>query len=96
MASTRNNHSASAGLSFADDAPEDPAAIIERLSDELTIQQAMLASLRDLPESNAEDIEDIRANIADLARQITEAKGEGTVSPGYRLPVAMFANMPIT
>ncbi|KAH6854916.1 SNF2 family N-terminal domain-containing protein [Chaetomium sp. MPI-CAGE-AT-0009] len=82
MASTRNNHPASAGLSSADNPSEDSAAIIERLSEELSILQAILASLRDLPESSStkEEIAAVRTDIANIARQLTEAKGEGQLT----------------
>ena len=98
MASSRNHYSASAGLPSADDPSENSATTIESLSDELSVQQAVLASLRDLPESTIirKDIAAVRATIADLARQLAKAKGEGTVSLGYRLPVAILLILPTT
>ena len=92
MASARNSYSASAGLSSADGPLEDPAAIIEGPSDELSIQQAVLASLFDLPESSdvKKEIVAVRTKIANIARQLAEAKGEGTISPDYRLLVARY------
>jgi ribosomal protein L7Ae-like RNA K-turn-binding protein len=83
MASSRNRYSASAGLPSADYPSEDSATTIERLSEDLSVQQAVLASLRDLPESSGikKEIAAVKAIIADIARQLTEAQGQGTVSP---------------
>ena len=82
MASSRNHYSASAGLPSADDPSEDPVTTIDGLSEELNVQQAVLASLHDLPQSSdiKKEIVAVRAKIAEIARQLTEAKGEGTVS----------------
>ncbi|KAG7291837.1 hypothetical protein NEMBOFW57_001858 [Staphylotrichum longicolle] len=77
MASATNDASASASLSSADNPPDNSTAVIEQLSEELGIRQAVLASLRDLPESatTKQEIAAARASIVDLKRQLSEARG---------------------
>ncbi|KAK4140210.1 SNF2 family N-terminal domain-containing protein [Dichotomopilus funicola] len=73
MDPTINDYSASAGPSAADDPFDDPQARFEQLSEELSIQQAVLASLRDLPGASAEEeIAEAEATIGDLKRQLAE------------------------
>lgn len=81
MASATNDASASAALSTADDPADNPAAIIEQLSEELGIRQAVLASLRDLPESptTKQEIAAARLSIVDLKRQLSEARAKGPI-----------------
>lgn len=83
MASATNDASASASLSSADNPADNSTAIIEQLSEELGIRQAVLASLRDLPESTTtkQEIAAARASIVDLKRQLSEARGRGAISP---------------
>ncbi|KAK4042477.1 P-loop containing nucleoside triphosphate hydrolase protein [Parachaetomium inaequale] len=77
MASARNDSSASAGLPSADDPSDDSSALIEQLSEELSLQRAVLASLLDLPESSStkKEIAAVEAGIADIKRQLAQARG---------------------
>ncbi len=95
MASTRNDPSALTALPSADnpaDTPPSPSRV-EFLLEELSIQQAVLASLRDLPESSSskQEITAVEAGITDLRRQLDRAKRKGSYlrpSPACSLPTA--------
>ncbi|KAK4155315.1 P-loop containing nucleoside triphosphate hydrolase protein [Chaetomidium leptoderma] len=79
MASARNDSSASAGLPSAGNASDDPRDLVEKLSEELSLHQAVLASLHDLPKSISAkgEIADIRAAITDIKLKLTEARDRG-------------------
>lgn len=83
MASASNDTSASAGLPTADHLSDDSPADIDQLSEDLSLQQAMLASLRDLPETSttAEEIATVRDGIADIKRRLQEARRKGSILP---------------
>jgi len=80
MATATNEASASAALSPADGPADNNPAIIEHLSEELSIQQAVLASLLDLPEASStkQEIAAVRATITGLKGQLGEARGKGS------------------
>lgn len=74
MDPTINEYSASVGPSTADDPFDDPQARVEQLEEELSVQQAVLASLLDLPGASAEEeVASAKATIADIKRQLAEA-----------------------
>ena len=80
MSSTRDDASASTALPFADNPTGNPPARIEQLLEELSIQQAVLASLLDVPESNStkQEIAAVKAGITHLRRQLHQAEGKGS------------------
>jgi hypothetical protein len=84
MYSARNDTSASAGLSTADSSSDDPSADIDQLSEDLSLQQAVLASLLDLPQTSTtnEEVAAVRDEIADIKRRLQEAKRKGSIPPG--------------
>ena len=84
MSSTRDDDaSASTALPFADNPTDNPPARIEQLLEELSIQQAVLASLLDVPESSStkEEIAAVKAGITHLRRQLHQAEGKGSYFP---------------
>lgn len=77
MASRRNDDAALGALPSAPSAPDNNLSLVEQLTDELNIQQAVLVSLVDFPGSTAEQIAAARGRIADIKRQLHKAKGKG-------------------
>ncbi|KAL2023563.1 hypothetical protein VTK56DRAFT_2171 [Thermocarpiscus australiensis] len=71
----RSDFAASSGLPSSDN----PSSLIEQLSEELSLQQAVFASLRDLPQSDSTkaEIAAVKAQIADIRRKLTEARRKG-------------------
>lgn len=63
------------GLPFSDNSPS-----IEQLMDELGVQQAVLASLYDLPESVPQEIEAVKADIRKIQQQLKKARRSGSSS----------------
>jgi hypothetical protein len=76
MASSRPNSLASAAPHSTNSRPDDARAYIDQLSDELSLEEAVLASLDDLPESDSKqrDIAAAKARIAKIKLQLTEAR----------------------
>ncbi len=84
MASRRNDGTALAALPSAPSAPDNNSSLVEQLEDELNIQQAVLVSLVDFPGSTPQQIEAARGRIADIKREINQARGKGP----YPTPLA--------
>jgi hypothetical protein len=84
MYSARNDTSASAGPSTAGSSSDDPPADMDQLSEDLGLQQAVLASLLDLPQTSAtnEEVAAVREGIADIKRRLQEARRKGSIPPG--------------
>lgn len=62
----------------------DSSIDIDQLSDELTIQQGVLASLLDLPETPDRNrhIAAVKNDIAKIKRRLNEARSKGAMSAG--------------
>jgi hypothetical protein len=75
MASRTNESAAPANPSSSDN----PSALIEQLSEELSFQQAVLVSLLQSPDSasSEEQIADVKAEMAHLKRRLAEARSTG-------------------
>jgi hypothetical protein len=84
MYSARNDTSASAGLSTAGSSSDDPSTDIDQLSEDLSLQQAVLASLLDLPHTSttSEEVAAVRDEIANIKRRLQEAKRKGSIPLG--------------
>ncbi|KAK4125303.1 hypothetical protein N657DRAFT_362668 [Parathielavia appendiculata] len=76
MNSSRNDTPTLSGLTSTDNLPDDTRAYIEQLSEELSLEQAVLESLYDLPESDAieKDIATAKLRVADIKRRLKEAR----------------------
>ncbi|KAK4102958.1 hypothetical protein N658DRAFT_330340 [Parathielavia hyrcaniae] len=87
MDSSQNDSPASSGLPSTGSIPDDIRAYLEQLSEELSIEQTMLESLSDLPDSNEtkKEVATARFRVADVKRRIKEARRKVNPSAGNRM-----------